>query len=243
MERLQKLLARAGIGSRRKCEDYITAGRVTVDGEVVRELGAKADPETSAVCCDGEPIKLQPTVHYLVNKPRGMVCSHAAQGDRPRVFDLFRGFAQRLFTVGRLDMDSEGLLIVTNDGTLAHRLTHPRYGVPRVYEVEVDGVVSRDEVARLKSGIRLSDGRARFDEIEARPVGRGRSRARVVLRQGINREIRRAFAALGHRVRRLRRVQIGRLSDRGLAPGEYRKLSPAELHLLREDAGLERTES
>ena len=242
MERLQKILARAGVASRRKCEAFIAAGRVTVDGAVVRELGAKADPARHEIRCDGERIRPEKPLYFLVNKPRGMVCSRAADGGHRRVADLFGGIEQRLFTVGRLDADSDGLLLVTNDGELANRLAHPRYGVRKVYEAEVDGVLSAEAAGRLKKGVHLSDGLVRFDTVTARAAGRGRSRVRVVLRRGLNREIRRAFAAVGHRVRRLRRVAIGELSDPALRPGAYRKLSAGELAMLREDAGLVRAE-
>ena len=238
MERLQKILARAGIASRRKCEELITAGRVTVDGEVVRELGTKADLSASVVCGDGERVKAPALSYFLVNKPRGVVCSNATDGGHPRVVDLFRGVDRRLFTVGRLDVESEGLLIVTTDGELANRLAHPRYGVPKTYVVDIDGVLGVDEIAQLKRGVHLAEGSVRFAELRAKPAGRNRSSVRVVLRQGLNREVRRAFAALGHRVRRLRRVAIGRLSDPGLRPGKYRKLSAGELAMLREDTGL-----
>jgi len=238
MERLQKILARAGIASRRKCEEYITAGRVSVDGKVVRELGARADPNTSVICCDGERVRLQPMLYYLVNKPRGVVCSNAPEAGRPRVIDLFKGVEQRLFTVGRLDVDSEGLLIVTNDGGFANRLSHPRYGVPKVYEVEIDGVLAPENVAKLKKGVHFAEGVVRLSEIKPGRAGRTRSAVRVVLRQGLNREIRRAFAAVGHRVRRLRRVAMGRLSDERLRPGAYRKLTATEVAMLRDDAGL-----
>ncbi len=165
MERLQKVLARAGIASRRKSEEYVLAGRVTVDGKVVRELGAKVDPAVQDVRCDGERLRPEPKLYFLVNKPRGMLCSNASEGGRDRVVDLFRGVEQRLFTVGRLDVDSEGLLIVTNDGEFANRLMHPRYGVPRVYSVEIDGVLSEEGRAKLLRGVHLAEGPVRFEKV------------------------------------------------------------------------------
>jgi len=235
MERLQKILAKAGIASRRKCEELITAGRVTIDGTVVRELGTKADPATSLIRCDGERIKTEAPLHFLVNKPRGLVCSNAPEGGRNSVVGLIHGVEQRLFTVGWLDVDSEGLVIVTNDGALANRLAHPRYGVAKVYAVEIDGALTAESLAKLKKGVYLAEGVVRFDEVSSRPAGR-RSSVRVVIRQGLNREIRRAFAALGHRVRGLRRTAIGRLTDSDLQPGAYRKLTAEELAMLGEDA-------
>jgi len=238
MERLQKILARAGIASRRKCEEYITAGRVTVDGQVVRELGAKADPARSVIRCDGERVRAQRSLYFLVNKPRGMVCSREADGGHARVTDLFASVEQRLFTVGRLDADSEGLLIVTNDGALADRLAHPRHGVAKTYRVEIDGPLTPEQQARLSKGVHLAEGTVRLADIRSRPAARGRCQVRVVLRRGLNREIRRAFAAVGRRVRRLTRVAIGRLKAPGLAPGSYRMLTASELDGLREDSGL-----
>ncbi len=237
MERLQKVLARAGIASRRKSEEYILAGRVTVDGKVVRELGTKVDPAVQDIRCDGQRLRPEPKLYFVVNKPRGMVCSNVSEGGRPRVIDLFPGVEQRLFTVGRLDVESEGLLIVTNDGEFANRLMHPRYGVRREYMVEIDGVLSDEGRAKLLKGVHLAEGPVRFETVESKAFGRERSEVRVVIRQGVNREIRRAFARVGCRVRRLRRVAIGRLSAPELRPGAFRKLRPAELAMLREDAG------
>ena len=239
VERLQKILARAGIASRRKCEEYITTGRVTVDGAVVRELGVKVDPAQSEVRCDGERVRAEPPVYFLVNKPSGFVCSNSADGERGRVVDLVRGIDQRLFTVGRLDVDSEGLVIVTNDGEFANRLAHPRYGVQKVYLADIDGAPLSDaEIAKLKRGVHLAEGIVRFSGVSVRRLGRERSCVRVALREGMNREIRRAFAALGRPVRRLRRIAIGRLSDPELESGAYRKLSAAEFAMLHEDTGL-----
>jgi 23S rRNA pseudouridine2605 synthase len=242
MERLQKILARAGIASRRKCEDLITAGRVTIDGQVVRELGTKADLAQNDIRCDGQPVRPERFVYYLVSKPRGMECTHGQPGsDRPSVFELFTGVSQRLFAVGRLDVDSEGLLIVTNDGGFANRIAHPRYGVSKTYEVTLDALPTDEQIAELKSGVYLSDGKVRFAEIGVRRLGRDRAVARVVLRQGLNREIRRAFAALGLKVRRLRRVAIGGLTDSRLRPGHRRKLSQQEIGQLRGNTGRKST--
>lgn len=236
-ERLQKILARAGVASRRKCEEYITTGRVTVDGKVVRELGAKADPGTSVVRCDGQRIKPEQKLYLLVNKPRGAVSTNAIENDRLRVVDLVPSTEQRLFTVGRLDADSEGLIILTNDGEFANRLAHPRYEVPKTYLVDVDGVLSHDQFAKLKSGVHIAEGVVRFDEVAAKPISRERSVVTVVLRHGMNREIRRAFARMELKVRRLRRTAIGRLTD-DLPAGGYRRLAEHEIQMLREDAGL-----
>lgn len=238
MERLQKVLARAGVASRRKSEEYITTGRVKVDGEVIRELGTKVDPESQVITCDGERVRPEPLIYLLLNKPTGVVCSTEPDGGHTPISALVRNIEQRVFPVGRLDEDSEGLILLTNDGRLANRLAHPRYEVPKTYEVDIDGPLSQRQAKALKSGVRLSDGVARFDSLDVEPAGGGRYRARVVLHQGLNREIRRAFSALGRRVLRLRRVAIGRLEADDLRPGDCRKLRAYELALIREDAGL-----
>jgi len=243
MERLQKVLARAGIASRRKCEEYIVAGRVTVDGKVVRELGTKVDPRRSEIRCDGARLKAQPFIYFLVNKPQGVICSNASEAGRTRLVDLVGSVEQGLFTVGRLDVESEGLILLTNDGELANRLAHPRYEVPKVYVVDIDGALADEQLARLKKGVHLAEAVVRFDEVTVEGGGRDRSRLRVVVHQGVNREVRRAFAALGHEVRRLRRVAIGGLSDPDLRPGAYRQLSARELADLRRSVGLLEAES
>lgn len=233
MERLQKVLARAGVDSRRKCEEYITTGRVTVDGKVARELGTKVDPQEQVIRCDGQLVRSEPPVYFLLNKPQGFVCSAVRQGEARSVMEIFKSINQRLFTVGRLDVDSEGLIIVTNDGELANRLAHPRYQVAKEYVVDINGVVTREAIAKLKKGVHLSDCVVRFDSVEAKSFEHSRAVARVVLREGLNREIRRAFAALGMEVRRLRRVAIGPVQDDTLKPGQFRLLTPRELELIR----------
>ncbi|MFW6157869.1 MAG: pseudouridine synthase [Planctomycetota bacterium] len=238
MDRLQKVLARAGVASRRKCEEYISAGRVAVDGEVVRQLGTKVDPAIQVITCDGERVRPESLIHLLLHKPAGVVCSSEPDGGHTPITELVRGIEQRLFTVGRLDADSEGLVLLTNDGELANRLTHPRYQVPKTYEVELDGRLSPRQIARLKEGVRLPDGVAQFDEIRVQKSREGRLRAHIVLHQGLNREIRRAFGAVGRGVIRLRRVAIGRLTAPDLRPGAHRKLTRQELATVREDAGL-----
>src|SRR6516162_7108176 len=155
MERLNKFLAHAGVGSRRHCEELILRGRVQVDGKVVRELGTKVEP-TQEVCVDGQPLKQERPVYYLVNKPRGYLCTNHDPAGRPLAVDLVPHVPERVFTVGRLDEDSEGLLLLTNDGELAFRLTHPRFGVDKPYMVQVAGSPSADDIARLLKGVYLS---------------------------------------------------------------------------------------
>jgi 23S rRNA pseudouridine2605 synthase len=232
-DRLQKVLAAAGIGSRRECEALIEQGRVTVDGQIVRRLGVRINPLRQQIAVDGERIRLEQPVYYVLNKPRGFLTTNYDPSGRPRVIDLVGALPQRLFSVGRLDRDSEGLMILTNDGELTHRLTHPRFGVPKTYVVQVAGRPAPEHLARLRKGIHLAEGKVSVDRV--RRVGtRGRSALlEIVLSEGRNREIRRMLARLGHKVLRLTRRAIGPITDRGLRPGQYRKLRSDELESLR----------
>src|SRR5262245_25752550 len=161
MERLNKLLAHAGVGSRRHVEDLIAAGRVSVDGHTVRELGTKVDPAAQRIAVDGQPVKLERPVYWLVNKPRGYLCTNHDPAGRPRALDLVPHVEQRVYTVGRLDEDSEGLLLLTNDGDLAFRLMHPRFGVEKTYEVQVAGSPSPADLRQLTTGVWLAEGRVK----------------------------------------------------------------------------------
>lgn len=234
--RLQKLLAAAGYGSRRHCEEYILAGRVTVDGVPMTDLGVKVDPEAQVVRVDDEPLKFEPKRYYLLNKPPGVVCTHRDPEGRPRAVDLVPDRSARLFTVGRLDENSQGLLLVTNDGELANRLAHPRYGVSRCYRVQVVGRPTRETLGQLKQGLHFADGFFRVSD--ARVTGsRGKSTfLELELRQGQNREIRRLLARVGHKVLRLERIAFGPLRLGRLPAGRHRPLRPAELKALRDVA-------
>jgi 23S rRNA pseudouridine2605 synthase len=226
-ERLQKVLARAGIGSRRHCEDLISEGRVIVDGKVAR-LGDRIDPESAVVEVDGAEVGVRPgLVHYLLNKPPGVVTTVEDPQGRPTVVELVPG-EPRVFPVGRLDMDTEGLLLLTNDGALAHRLTHPSFGVEKEYLALVDGEPRRADVRRLREGVELDDGMtapARVAVVEP-------SLLRITIHEGRNRQVRRMCEAVGHPVRRLVRTRIGPLADRRLGPGEWRELTQNELRSL-----------
>jgi 23S rRNA pseudouridine2605 synthase len=226
-ERLQKVLARIGIGSRRVCEDLIAAGRVTVNGEVP-VLGRRIDPTVDEVALDGVPLPVTPgLVHYLLNKPVGVVSTAEDTHDRPTVVDLVPT-EPRVFPVGRLDMDSEGLLILTNDGALTHRLTHPSFGVPKEYLVEVEGEPSPGDVRRLREGVELDDG----PTAPARVATVAPSLLRIVIHEGRNRQVRRMCEAVGHPVVRLVRTRIGPLADATLGPGSWRRLSVDEVRAL-----------
>jgi 23S rRNA pseudouridine2605 synthase len=230
--RLQVLLARCGLGSRRACEDFITTGRVTVDGELVTELGVKVDVIAQKIEVDGESIRPDRAVCYMVNKPKGMLCTNSDPSGRARVIDLFPASAGRLFPIGRLDENSVGLLLVTNDGDLGHRLAHPRFKVPKIYEVQVAGRPTREIMQQLRQGMYFSDGRFKVDN--AKITGsRGKSTIlEVTLSEGRNREIRRLFSRVGHKVMKLERVAFGPLRLRSVTVGKYRQLSREEMKLL-----------
>ena len=226
-ERLQKVLARTGFGSRRVCEELIADGRVRVNGEVA-DLGRRVDVEHDRVEVDGAAVGVRAgQVYYLLNKPRGVVTTAADTHGRPTVVDLVPG-EPRVFPVGRLDADTEGLLLLTNDGELAHRLTHPSFGVEKEYLAEVVGTPSPAAVRRLREGVDLEDGRTAPAKVAAVPP-RG---LRIVIHEGRNRQVRRMCEAVGHPVVRLVRTRIGPLADRDLPPGEWRELSVAEVRVL-----------
>jgi 23S rRNA pseudouridine2605 synthase len=234
-ERLNKVLAHAGVGSRRHVEDLILAGRVSIDGRTVRELGTRVGPG-QRVSVDGDPIKQERQVYWLVHKPRGYLCTNRDPAGRPIVLDLVPHIDHRVYTVGRLDEASEGLLLLTNDGELANRLMHPRFGVEKSYLVQVAGAPTRDDLDALTKGVWLSDG-----HVKARKVKRVRTQGkstwlRITLAEGKNREIRRMLARQGHKVLRLRRVAIGPVKIERLLPGKSRRLTVAEVAALRESA-------
>jgi 23S rRNA pseudouridine2605 synthase len=226
-ERLQKVLARIGLGSRRVCEDLIIARRVTVNGEIP-VLGRRIDPAVDQVELDGVPLPVIPgLVHYLLNKPAGVVSTAEDTHHRPTVVSLVPD-VPRVFPVGRLDMDSEGLLILTNNGGLTHRLTHPSFGVPKEYLVEVEGEPAAGAVRRLRDGIELEDGLT----APARVAVVAPSLLRIVIHEGRNRQVRRMCEAVGHPVLRLVRTRIGPLTDPTLGPGEWRPLTIDEVRAL-----------
>ena len=236
-ERLNKLLAHAGVGSRRRCDELIAAGHVTVDGKVVREMGARVDPEAHAVAVDGRPVAGERLVYWLVNKPRGYLCTNHDPAGRPRAVDLVPHVGQRVYTVGRLDEDSEGLVLLTNDGELANRLTHPRYGVEKTYLVQVAGKPTREDVQKLLKGVWLSDGHVKARRVKVLKKQGESTWLEVVLSEGKNREIRRMLARLKHKVMRLRRTALGPVPMRRLPVGKARKLGRLDLAALRRAAG------
>lgn len=232
MDRLNKYLAHAGVGSRRHCEGLIRAGRVTIDGQVVQDLATRVTAEQD-VRVDGEPMKAEKFVYWLVNKPRGYLCTNHDPSRRPLAIDLVPQISQRVYTVGRLDEDSEGLLLLTNDGELAHKLMHPRFGVEKSYLVLVAGTPSPDDLHKLLTGVWLSEG-----HVKARAIKRMRRQGnstwlRIILAEGKNREIRRMLAKLLHKVLRLRRIAIGTIELGSLPTGKARQLTTQELKTLK----------
>ena len=237
--RLQKVLAAAGVGSRRACEVLIAQGRVSVDGEVVREQGRRVDPENAVVRVDDLRVTTATDqVHLALNKPRGMVSAMSDPEGRPSVGDLVQGRRERLFHVGRLDADTEGLLLLTNDGELAHRLAHPSYEVPKTYLAEVLGPLPRDVGRRLRAGVELDDGPARVDSFRLVDSSANRVLVEVVLHEGRKHVVRRMLAAVGHPVQRLVRTAVGPVQLGAQKPGRLRPLNRTELGELYRLVGL-----
>jgi 23S rRNA pseudouridine2605 synthase len=237
--RLQKIISTAGVASRRAAEKLIVEGRVSVNGDTVRELGSKADPDTDEIRVDGRRVKhAQRLRYFLLNKPRGYVTTRSDPEKRRTVLDLLRGVREYVYPVGRLDFDSEGLLILTNDGDLAATLTHPRHEVERVYEAQVLGVPDAHDIDRLSRGIVIEGRRTSPAHVEL--VGRrsdgDTSVLRVTIHEGRTRQVRKMCDAIGHPVRALRRVRIGPIVDKNLRLGSYRELTSDEVRRLKSSA-------
>jgi 23S rRNA pseudouridine2605 synthase len=225
--RLNRFLALAGLSSRRGAEDYIRHGRVTVNGELKTDLATQV-AFSDQVRVDGQVVRTQEFVYLLLNKPADFLTTRSDERSRKTIYQLLPGDLPNLAHVGRLDKESEGLLLLTNDGDLAFRITHPKFKLEKEYLVTLDREFETEDSPKTKKGVYLSEGRARFDTI----VKVNPRQVRVVLTQGLKRQVRRVFAALGYKVKRLRRVRIGSLTDRGLRPGEVRLLSQKEVGLL-----------
>lgn len=232
LERLQKVLATAGFGSRRKCEELIEMGRVEVDRHIVTQLGTKVAPTTQTIRVDGEPIKLPKKRYFVVNKPPGVLSTSSDPWARMRVIDLVDS-EDRMFTVGRLDMDTSGLILVTNDGQLANELAHPRYAVTKTYLATVAGKPSIDVLKKLKKGIYLAEAQTNVQSVRLKKGHHVKSILEIVLAEGRNREIRRMLARVGHKVLQLRRIALGPIRLGDLPDGAYRELSLAEIKALR----------
>ncbi|HOD31974.1 MAG: Ribosomal large subunit pseudouridine synthase B [Acidobacteria bacterium ADurb.Bin340] len=232
LERLQKILAHAGIDSRRKCEQLILEGHVQVNGVTVTELGAKADPFRDEVAVDFRPIRREQPVYIIMNKPKGYVTTVKDEEGRPTVMALLHGVPARVYPVGRLDFQSEGLLLMTNDGELAHRLTLPDHHIPKVYLVKVHRLPPPETLKELREGFRLDGRRLKPCHIEVVDK-QGNPWLKVTLTEGKNQQIRRMFEAVGHPVHKLRRVQFGPLADPMLKPGVWRFLTSQEVTALK----------
>jgi len=233
LQRLQKVLASAGVASRRQCEQLILEGRVEVDRRPVTQLGAKVDPDLQEIRVDGQSLRSRRRVWYAVHKVPGVVSTSRDPEGRLRIVDLVPPSAGRLFCVGRLDRSSEGLALLTNDGDLANILTHPRFGVVKTYHVEVAGKPDRHVIAQLRNGMKLAEGFARPHDVRVVRRRKMSTLLRMELREGRNREIRRLLARVGHKVLRLVRTAIGPIRLGDLPPGAYRPLRIEEIRALR----------
>lgn len=239
--RINRFLSSAGVCSRRAADEIVQEGRVTVNGEAVTELGTRVDPRTDDVCVDGMRVRPEKPVYVLFNKPKGVVCTNARNEHRKRVVDFLPEVRGRVYTVGRLDADSAGLILLTNDGEFAQRVAHPRYELAKTYSVVLRGRIEDDVLQKARGGVWLSEGRTSGARILVQRRTRDRTYLKVSLREGRNREIRRTFARLGFPVLSLKRVRIGQLTLHGLGSGRYRFLQRAEvedlLRLTREEGG------
>jgi len=230
--RLQKFLAEAGLGSRRYCETLITGGQVGVNGQPVTVLGAKVDSGKDRVTVAGQPVSIERKIYIVLNKPAGYICTSDDPEGRSRVLDLLPTDLPRLYTVGRLDVNTEGLLLLTNDGTFSLRLTHPRYKMPKTYRAEVAGTLADDQINQLLHGVWSEGELLRAEKIfGVRPVGE-RTELQLVLREGKNRQVRRMLDGIGCSVRRLVRLSIGNISLGNLKLGEWRNLTNEEVRSL-----------
>ncbi len=237
-ERLQKVLAEAGIASRRKCEEIIAAGRVQVNGETVNTLGVKVDPSQDEITVDGRPVNLERKVYLMLHKPKGVITSAADPAGRKVVGDYLPGIKERVYPIGRLDYDTEGLLLLTNDGDFANLLTHPRHHVPRTYLATVKGTPHGSLLEKLQNGVELEDGMTAPAEVDYHDVNpeKNESVIKITIYEGRNRQVRRMFDAISFPVIRLKRVQFGPLTLGGLPRGKYRLLAPDEVKELRDSA-------
>jgi 23S rRNA pseudouridine2605 synthase len=240
-ERLQKVLASAGIASRRECEQLILEGRVEVDHHVVTELGTRVDPQRQEIRIDGEALPRPKLVYFAVNKPEGVVSTSRDPAGRPRVIDLLPPNSPRVFCVGRLDISSEGLILVTNDGELANGLTHPRHGVEKVYHVQVAGQVEPEVLAQLHRGMHLAEGFAHAKHVRIKSRRKRSSILEMILDEGRNREVRRLLARVGHKVQRLKRVAVGPVRLGEMPAGAVRPLTKKEIQSLERAVAVGRT--
>jgi len=231
-QRLQKVLAAAGVDSRRKCEELILSGAVQVNRKVVDKLPTFADPEKDVITVNGRRIQPERKVYFLLNKPKGVICTNFDPQGRKKAIDLVPT-SERTFCVGRLDADSTGIIILTNDSELANTLTHPRYRIPKTYVARVKGQISGEAVEKLKKGVWLAEGKTARASVKILKRSYKESLIEITIRQGLNRQVRRMLAKVGLAVKSLKRTRIGRLSTRGLGVGKFRVLTKAEVAYLK----------
>ncbi len=231
-QRLQKVLAAAGIDSRRKCEELILDGVVRVNRKVVDKLPTFVDPEKDSITVDGKKIQAAQKVYFLLNKPKGVICTSRDPQGRKKAIDIIPA-GQRIFCVGRLDIDTSGLIILTNDSELANRLTHPRYGLAKTYVIRVKGQIVGEAADKLKKGIWLAEGKTGRTSVKILKRSYKESLIEITIRQGLNRQIRRMLARVGLPVKSLKRTRIGKLNTRGLGVGKFRTLTKAEVAYLK----------
>lgn len=239
--RLQKYLADSGVTSRRKSEELIAAGRVRVNGEVVTAMGTKVLPGHDKVTLDGSPIKARKVghfVYYALNKPRGFLVTAEDPERRKTIYELITGIRERVVPVGRLDRDSEGLLLLTNDGELANRLMHPRYRVPKQYEVRVKGRVTEAQLRKLREGVEIEEGKSQPASVQIAEMDERGMRLYITIAEGKKRQVRQMMETIGHEVKRLMRVREGCISLRDMGPGKWRELTPKEVEELRREVKL-----
>jgi len=235
LERIQKIMAQAGIASRREAERLILDGRVTLNGKVVDELGTKADPEKDYIKVNGKLItRPEPKTYIILFKPRGYVTTASDPEGRPTVMELLDKVKVRVFPVGRLDYDTEGLILCTNDGDLAHKLQHPSHEIPKTYLVKVEGVPTQDGIAKLRKGVKLKDGMTAPAVVKFIRKAEANSWFEVIIHEGRNRQVRRMFEAIGHSVIKLKREGLAFLTLADLKPGEFRHLTAEEIRKLKE---------
>jgi 23S rRNA pseudouridine2605 synthase len=231
-QRLQKVLAAAGVDSRRKCEELILSGAVSVNSQVVDTLPAFVDPQIDVITVNGKRVRADQKVYFLLNKPKGVICTNYDPQGRKRAIDLIPS-RQRIFCVGRLDADTTGLIILTNDSELTNKLTHPKYKVPKTYVVKIKGHIDDVAVEKLKKGVWLAEGRTAEASVKVLRSGQQESLIEITIRQGLNRQVRRILAKVGLPTKSLKRTQIGLITDRGLGIGRFRPLTNAEVQYLR----------
>jgi pseudouridine synthase len=235
LERIQKILAKAGIASRREAERMVVEGRVSVNGKVVETFGFKADPSKDHIKVDGRKLApFEPNVILLLNKPRGYLSTVKDPKGRPTVLDLLRNLKWRVYPIGRLDFDAEGLLLLTNDGDLAHLLSHPRFSIPKTYWVKITGVPEEKKLVRLKRGVMLEDGQAKAVSLSLIRKREKNSWVRIVVTEGRNHLVKRMFSAIGHTVLKLKRIEYGPIQLGDLAFGQFRYLTPVEMEKVRQ---------